>query len=199
VAVIILTTMVLWMNKQSRNIGSDIRGKIDAAVGKSQVWGLISLAFVSVFREGIEVVLFINAAMFNSSAENSLIGGVLGLIIALIIAWLIFKTTLNLNLKNFFQLTGAFIILIAAGMLAGGIHELEEAGIIPIIIEHVWDINSILNEKGAVGSFLKAVFGYNGNPSILEVIAYLTYLFTAIRLFFTSGHDSIKKDNKPQA
>ena len=186
VAVVILTTMVLWMNKQSKNIGADIREKIDASVGKSQIWGLISLAFVSVFREGIEIVLFMNAAVVNSSTENSLIGGVLGLIIALITAWLVFRTTLNLNLKKFFQVTGIFIIFIAAGMLAGGIHELEEAGIIPIIIEHVWDINNILDEKGIVGSFLKAVFGYNGNPSITEVTAYIAYLVVSFKLFFTS-------------
>lgn len=186
VAVVILTTMVLWMNKQSKSIGADICGKIDAVVGKSQIWGLISLAFVSVFREGIEIVLFMNAAVVNSTTGNSLIGGVLGLIMALFMAWLVFKSTLNLNLKKFFQLTGAFIIFIAAGMLAGGIHEFEEAGIIPIIIEHVWNINSILNEKGTVGSFLKAVFGYNGNPSITEVLAYFAYLAVTIKLFFTA-------------
>lgn len=183
IAVVILTSMVLWMNKQSKNIGLDIRGKIDDAVGKSQIWGLISLAFVSVFREGIEIVLFMNAAVINSSAENSLIGGVLGLITALILSWLIFRTSINLNLKKFFQLTGAFIVLIAAGMLAGGIHEFEEAGIIPIIIEHVWDFNSILNEKGTLGSFLKAVFGYNGNPSITEVLGYFAYLAITIKLY----------------
>lgn len=186
IAVVILTTMVLWMNKQSKNIGSDIHGKIDAAAGKSQIWGLISLAFVSVFREGIEIVLFMNAAVINSSTENSFIGGVLGLITALIAAWLVFRTTLNLNLKKFFQVTGAFIIFIAAGMLAGGIHELEEAGIIPIIIEHIWDINNILDEKGIVGSFLKAVFGYNGNPSITEAAAYIAYLAVSFKLFFTT-------------
>ena len=193
-AVLILTTMVLWMNKQSKNIGSDIHEKIDAAVGKSQIWGLILLAFISIFREGIEIVLFMNAAVVNSSTENSLIGGVLGLIIALAIAWIIFKTTVTLNLKKFFQLTGAFIIFIAAGMLAGGIHEFEEAGIIPIIVEHVWDINGILNENGTVGSFLKAVFGYNGNPSIIEVIAYFTYLIVAVKLFFSASPQKSKKE-----
>ncbi len=187
IAVIILTTMILWMNKQSKNFGSDIRLKIEAAIGKSQIWSLISLAFISVFREGIEIVLFMNAAVINSSAENSLIGGVLGLIIALIVAWIIFKTTARLNLKKFFQLTGVFIIFIAAGMLSSSIHEFEEAGILPIIIGQVWNINSFLDEKGTIGSFLKAVFGYNGNPSIVEVLAYFTYLAVTVKLFFTAN------------
>jgi len=192
VAVCILTTMILWMNKQSKNLGSDIQMKIDAAVGKRQIWGLIALAFISVFREGIEIVLFMNAAIVNSSTENSLIGAVLGLIIALLIAWVIFKRTAKLNLKKFFQLTGALMIFIAAGMLAGGIHELQEAGIVPIIIEHVWDINGFIDENGPVGSFLKAVFGYNGNPSILEVLAYLTYLVVILKLFFTASPKNSK-------
>lgn len=183
-AVVILTSMVLWMNKESKNIGSSIRDRIDSSIGKRQIWGLISLIFISVFREGIEIVLFMNAVVVKASTENSLIGGVLGLVIALLAAWLVFRTTVNLNLKKFFQITGVFVIFIAAGMLAGSIHEFEEAGTLPIIIEHVWDINFVLDEKGVIGSFLKAVFGYNGNPSISEVIAYITYLGASIMLFF---------------
>ncbi|MCX9077118.1 MAG: FTR1 family protein [Candidatus Methanoperedens sp.] len=191
VAVVILSSMVLWMNRQSRSIGTEIQQKVDAAVGKKHVWDLVSLAFVSVFREGIEVVLFINATVVNVSTENSLIGGILGLAAAIVIAWLVFKSAVNLNLKSFFQITGAFIILIAAGMIAGGIHELEEAGILPVFIEHLWDINGIFNEKSTIGSFFKAVFGYNGNPSISEVVAYVSYLALTIRLFFFKKRETI--------
>lgn len=186
VAVVILTTMIFWMNKQSTTIGAEVREKVEIAVGKRQALGLVALAFVSIFREGIEIVLFMNATIVNSSAESSLLGGILGLAIALLIAWIVFKTAVNINLKKFFQITGLFIIFISAGMLAGGIHELQEAGILPVFIEHVWDINDILDEKGILGSFLKAVFGYNANPSLLEVIAYLAYLIVAIKLFFTT-------------
>ena len=194
IAVIILTTMILWMNKQSKSINSEILDKIESAVSKGQIWGLISLAFISIFREGIEIVLFINASVINPSTETSLLGGILGLLLALLIAFIVFKTTVNLNLKKFFQITGAFIILIAAGMLAGSIHEFEEAGIIPIVIEHVWDINPIINENGIVGSFLKSVFGYNGNPSFSEVIAYLLYLVVTFKLFFTSRSQSSRNE-----
>lgn len=187
VAVTILSTMLLWMNKQSKSIGSDIQTKIDIAVGKGHIWGLISIAFLSVFREGIEIVLFMNAIAVNVSPGNSLAGGVIGLVIALTIAWFVFKSTAKLNLKKFFKITGIFMIFIAAGMLAGSIHEFEEAGIIPILIEHVWDINSILDENGTAGSFLKAVFGYNGNPSLIEVIIYLTYLVVTLKTFSTAN------------
>jgi len=186
VAVVILTTMIFWMNKQSNTIGVDVREKVEIAVGKRQSLGLIALAFVSIFREGIEIVLFMNATVVNSSAESSLLGGILGLAIALIIAWIVFRTAVNINLKRFFQITGLFIIFISAGMLAGGIHELQEAGILPVFIEHVWDINGILDEEGILGSFLKAMFGYNANPSIAEVIAYLAYIVIALKLFFAT-------------
>jgi len=68
------------------------------------------------------------------------------------------------------------LLLIAAGLLAYGIHELQELGWIPMVVYPVWDINPILNEKEGIGAFLKALFGYNGNPSLIEVIAYLSYI-----------------------
>lgn len=184
IAVIILTTMLLWMNRQSKSLSSDIKEKINSAINSNQVFGLVALAFISVFREGIEIVLFMNAAVFGSSLENSAIGGALGLLIALAIAWLIFKSTLNLNLKTFFQITGTFIIFIAAGMLASSAHEFAEAGLFPAFIEHIWDLNGFLNDGHGIGAFLKAVFGYNANPSLTEVVAYLAYLFVAFKLFF---------------
>ena len=88
------------------------------------------------------------------------------------------------------------MIFIAAGMLAGSIHEFEEAGIIPILIEHVWDINSILDENGTAGSFLKAVFGYNGNPSLIEVIIYLTYLVVTLKMFSTANYSMHQGGNR---
>lgn len=186
-AVFILTSMVLWMNRQSKNLGAEIQEKLDSAIGGNHVWGLVSLAFVSIFREGIEIVLFMNATVSNSSPENSMIGGILGLASAMLIAWFVFKSSVKLNLKTFFQVTGAFIILISAGMLAAGIRELGEAGVLPTLIDHVWNINGLLNEESTFGLFLKSIFGYNGDPSILEVTAYISYLAIAMKLFFTNG------------
>ena len=90
--------------------------------------------------------------------------------------YIIYKGTSKINLKLFFTFTSYFLILIAAGLLAIGIHEFQEAGIIPIVIEHIYDINFILDEKGTFGSFLKGLFGYNGNPSLIETIAYGLYM-----------------------
>ena len=83
---------------------------------------------------------------------------------------------LRLNLRTFFQITSVLLVLFAAGLVAHGVHELNEAGIIPSIVEHVWDVNPILDEDFMAGSLLTTLFGYNGNPSLTEVIAYFSYL-----------------------
>jgi high-affinity iron transporter len=89
-------------------------------------------------------------------------------------------------LRRFFQVTGFLLILFAAGLVAHGVHEFNEAGVIPAVIEHVWDVNPILDENTTLGSMLKALFGYNGNPSLTEVLAYFVYfvaIFFSLRVF----------------
>jgi len=77
----------------------------------------------------------------------------------------------------FFRVTSVILVFFAAGLAAHGVHELNEAGIIPSVIEHIWDINHILDEKSITGEFLKTLVGYNGNPSFTEVISYFLYFF----------------------
>jgi high-affinity iron transporter len=138
-------------------------------------WALFSLSFVAVVREGIETVLFLTAAAFSATAAQTLAGSVLGLVTAIVVGWLIFVLGKELNVRVFFRATSVLLILFAAGLLAHGVHELQEAALLPTFIEHVWDINPVLDENGPVGSFLGALFGYNGNPSLLEVVSYVVY------------------------
>ncbi|MFA9397623.1 MAG: FTR1 family protein [Clostridiaceae bacterium] len=176
-AVFILTSMIIWMKKQSKDIKNDLQKTINNAVN-NKVYGLVFLAFVSVYREGVEIVLFLEAIKNTDSPLNTAIGSILGIIVAIIIAIMIFKYTVRLDIGKFFKITGLMIIVIAAGLFAHGIHELQEAGIIPIIIEHIYNINGVVDENGNIGSILKAIFGYNGNPSLIEMLSYLTYIVT---------------------
>jgi high-affinity iron transporter len=105
-----------------------------------------------------------------------LLGGLLGLAISLVIAWLLFRSLINLDLRKFFLATGILLILFAAGLVAHGVHEFNEVGWIPPLIDHVWDINHVLDEGSGLGELLKGLFGYNGNPSLSEVLAYVAYL-----------------------
>ncbi|MGB5933366.1 MAG: FTR1 family protein [Anaerolineae bacterium] len=174
-AVGVLTWMIFWMRYQGRYIKVALERDVQVAVTAGQNWALFGLAFITVFREGVETALFLSAAGFVSAAANTLWGGLLGLGVALLVGYLIFATAVRLDVKRFFDATSVLLLLFAAGLLAPGVHEFQEAGLIPVMVEHVWDINHILNEKSTPGSILKALLGYNGNPSLLEVSSYVGY------------------------
>jgi high-affinity iron transporter len=175
-AAVVLTWMIFWMQRQGREVQDDLESDVRRASATGNRWALFSLAFVAVVREGIETVLFLTATAFSTSPAQTLIGGALGLVIAIALGWMLFAMGRQLNVKAFFRATSVLLLLFAAGLLAHGVHELQEAALLPIFIEHVWDINPILNDKGTIGLFLSALFGYNGNPSLLEVVTYVLYL-----------------------
>jgi high-affinity iron transporter len=171
----VLTWMIFWMQRQGRQVQAELEQDVRRAVTVGSGWALFSLSFVAVVREGIETTLFMTAAAFSATAAQTLIGGGLGLVAAIVIGWLIFALGKELDVRVFFRATGVLLILFAAGLLAHGMHELQEAAVLPTLVEHLWDNNPILDENGPLGSFLRALFGYNGNPSLLEVISYLCY------------------------
>jgi high-affinity iron transporter len=107
----------------------------------------------------------------------------LGLIVSIALGVVLYTGSRRLNLRQFFTVTGILLIVFAAGLLAHGIHEFQEAAILPTTVEHVWDTNRFVNEDSRVGEFLTALFGYNGNPSLLEVVAWAVFLVTALAFF----------------
>ena len=191
-AAFLITFMIIWMLNQ-KHIVVDLHKKVDKEIGEQHKAGLFFLVFTSVFREGIETVIFLGAASFVS-VENNVLGALLGIIAAIILGYAMFIWSKKINIKAFFNVTSVLLILFAAGLVAHGIHEFEEAGILNPGVEHVWDINPAaplaeegiypaLHENGIVGSFLKGMFGYNGNPSLLEVLFYFGY-FVVIFLVY---------------
>ena len=176
----VLTWMILWMKNHGGTLKSEIEEQTNrAALGKGQK-ALFALAFLAVFREGIELALFLLAARLTSSPLQTVSGALLGLIGAGILGWILFTSTMRLSLRNFFGATNILLIIFAAGLVGLGVHEFNEAGIIPSVIEHVWDFNGILSDKSEVGLLLKALVGYNGNPSLTEVSAYVSYLVVLV-------------------
>jgi len=171
----VLTWMIFWMQRQGRHIQAQLESDVRAAVTAGSAWALFGLAFVAVVREGIETALFLTAAAFSATPAQTLVGGVLGLAVAVALGWLMFAAGGRLNVRAFFRVTGVLLLLFATGLVAQGVHELQEAALLPTFVEHVWDINPILDEKSLVGQFLKSLFGYNGNPSLEEVVAYSLY------------------------
>ena len=176
-AVGVLTWMILWMAKRSANIRRHLQAQVDSAVTTGSALGLVLLTFVVVVREGVETALFLFATTrIEESAALSTIGALLGLVLAVGIGYGIYRGATRLNLRAFFNVTSVLLIVFAAGLLAHGIHEFQEAGVVPIVVEHVWDINDVIPEQSTAGRFLTAVVGYNGNPSLTEVIAYVVFL-----------------------
>jgi high-affinity iron transporter len=180
---IMLTTMILWMMKQGK-IAEKLEAEVAVHLSTAQRFDLFLLVFLAVLREGIETVIFLNAAAI-ATGGNTLIGSVLGIAAAVVLGYLIFVAAVRVPLKKYFTATSVLLLLFAAGLVAHGVHEFEEAGVIPIIVEHLWDVNPALNpdgsypalhEKGIIGEFLKGLFGYNGNPSLVEVVSYILYL-----------------------
>jgi len=172
----VLTYMVFWMDRQAKKIKPEIQSQLEKAISGGELITIISLPFLAVFREGAETVLFLSALSAKNPDSVSLLGGILGLVLAVLIVFTIFVGGKKIPLRPLFQGSGIFLLLIAAGLLAYGIHEFQELGLIPELYAPVWNINHILNEKVGLGQFLKSIFGYNGNPSLIEVIGYTSYL-----------------------
>ena len=125
------------------------------------------------------------SAAVTVSQTSTVSGAIIGLVSAIFLGYLIFVEAKKINIQKFFTATSVLLILFAAGLVAHGVHEFQEAGIVPIVAEHVWDINPtvvtegvypLMHEKGYIGSILKGLFGYNGNPNLLEVVSYVAYI-----------------------
>lgn len=172
----VLTWMIFWMQRQGHQVERSLEGSARRAALSGSRWGLFALAFVAVVREGIETVLFLAAATKGTAPLMAFLAGAAGLGMAAALGWFIFVAGKRLNLRFFFRVTGTLLLLLAAGLLARGIHELQEASALPVLVEHLWDLNPILNEESLLGSLLAALFGYNGNPSLLEVVGYAAHL-----------------------
>ncbi len=179
----ILTWMIFWMGKQARFLKSELEESVNKAAASTGKRAMFWLAFVAVVREGVELAFFITAAFFAGSQNpvtnniiQTLAGTILGLGTAALIGYTIFATSLRLDLRRFFQVTGILLILFAAGLVAHGIHEFNEVGWVPGVVEHVWDVNMILDENSVAGQLLQTLFGYNGNPSLTEMFTYFTYI-----------------------
>ncbi|SNQ62383.1 FTR1 family iron permease [Candidatus Methanoperedens nitratireducens] len=179
----VLTYMIFWMASNSKKIKGDLQEKIDVSISEGQMLGIAALSFISVFREGVETVLFLGTLAITSPLDT-LLGFILGVATVVLLSFAMFKGIHRLDVGRFFKYTSILLVLFSAGLIATGVHELNEAGIIPPVVEHVWDLNPPVNtdgtypalhENGIIGSSLKSLAGYNANPSLTEVIAYIGY------------------------
>jgi high-affinity iron transporter len=179
-AVGILTWMIFWMRYQARVQRSELEQALALRVGTRQSWGVAALASIAVFREGVETALFLSAAAFANPTAEPLTGALIGLVLAVAAGYLVYNSSLHLNLRLFFSATSLLLLLFAAGLMAQGVHELQEAALIPVLDPGLWNTNFLINEHSLVGKLLQSVVGYNANPSLTEVLTYLGYWLVAL-------------------
>ena len=188
VAVAMLTYMILWMKKAARSMKQQLQDSVQMALnrGNGQGWALVGMAFLAVAREGLESVFFLLAVFQQSPTWSMPVGAVLGLLTAVVIGALIYQGGMRLNLAKFFRWTGAFLIVVAAGLVAGSLRALHEAGVWNHLQEVVFDSSKYLHEDSPLGVLLGGFFGYTDHPTQGEVLAWLLYL-VPVMIWFLHG------------
>ncbi|MBN0044887.1 FTR1 family protein [Streptomyces actuosus] len=193
VAVGLVTWMVFWMRRTARHLKAELHGKLDAALQMGTA-ALVATAFLAVGREGLETALFVWASVHAASdgTPRPLIGVALGLATAVLLGWLFYRGALKINLAKFFTWTGGMLVVVAAGVLAYGFHDLQEAGWLPGLRDTAFDISGAVPPDSWYGTLLKGVFNFQPDPTVLQVTVWLLYLVPVLVLFlapagFASG------------
>ena len=176
VAVALVTWMVFWMKRTARNMRNELENKVDQATGMGTL-AMASTAFVAVAREGLETALFIyaNFRTVKSSFAPS-IGLVLGLATAIGLGFLIYRRTISFNVSKFLQITGVALIIVAAGVLAHGIGDLQEIGWLPGSTTLAWNIDSTLAPDSLLAGILAGSIGFATTTTWLQVGIWALYL-----------------------
>jgi high-affinity iron transporter len=188
VAVGFLTYMVLWMRRESRTVAQGIRRGVDSAVETGGRLAMVSLVFVMVVREGIETGLFIFGITQTSTPLQVALGAVLGIAAAVALGYAVYAGGKRINLGTFFKVTGVLLILVAAGLLAHGVAEFQEAGLLPELLP-LWNVSGapVVGEELLVSELLTALFGWDPEANLLEVIVWAAYLL-AVGYAFLRPH-----------
>ncbi len=193
-AVALVTWMIFWMAGHARNLKHDLETKLEAAVAGTGM-GIVAVGFVSVGREGVETALFIWANV--TSSGNALMGTVaalLGILVAVGLAYLIYRGLVRINLSRFFFWTGLFLVLVAAGVLLYGIGDLQEAGVLPGSGEPAFSLAELIPPSSWYGTVLAGVFNFTPEPTWLQFGAWLVYLLVVTALFL---RQSLRRPTTP--
>jgi high-affinity iron transporter len=187
VAVGFVTWMIFWMAKAARTLSGELRAQIDKAADAGR-WSLTIVAMLAVGREGLETALFLwaateTAAGGTGNTTSPVLGAALGLLIAVLLGYLIYRGALKINLGRFFTWTGAFLIVIAAGVLAYGVHDLQEAGVLPGLNNLAFDVSAAVPPTSWYGTLLKGIFNFSPATTVLEAAAWLLYFIPTLSIF----------------
>ncbi len=183
IAVVFVTWMVFWMRKASRSIKGELEGAVDKALAMG-AGAVATVAFLAVAREGLETAVFVWSSVSNSTSPTvGFSGAVLGLATSVVLGYLIYRGALRINLAVFFKVTGALLIVVAAGVLAYGVHDLQEAGVLPGLNNLAFDVSSVIAPTTVLGTLLKGIFNFQPDPTVLQVLVWVAYVVPVLALF----------------
>jgi high-affinity iron transporter len=190
IAVAFVTWMIFWMARAARSLSGELRGAVDAAADGSR-WSLALIAVLAVGREGLETAMFLWASTktatsgtrFSEPSWQPLLGAALGIVTAVLLGYLLYRGAISINLGRFFAWTGGFLILVAAGVLAYGIHDLQEASFLPGLDNLAFDLSDRVDINSWYGALLKGVFNVSPATTKLEAAAWLLYAVPVTALF----------------
>ena len=187
IAVGLVTWMVFWMAKTARTLGSELRSHVDKAANGA-AWGLVLVAALAVGREGLETALFIwAAAQATGESTLPLLGALLGLLAAAGLGYLLHRGVLKVNLGKFFTWTGVGLIIIAGGVLAYGVHDLQEAGILPGLHNLAFDVSAAVPPSSWYGTVLKGTLNFSPATTWMEASAWLLYVIPVLFLYIRAN------------
>jgi high-affinity iron transporter len=187
IAVGFVTWMIFWMAKAARSMSGQLRSQVDRA-SDARPWSLVVVAMLAVGREGLETALFLWAATQAASrgagsGTSPLLGAALGLLLAVGLGYGIYRGALKINLTRFFTWTGVFLILVAGGVLAYGVHDLQEAGVLPGLNNLAFDVSAAVPPTSWYGTLLKGIFNFSPATTVLEAAAWSLYVIPTMTLF----------------
>lgn len=195
-----VTWMIFWMAENARLISAELKEKLDAA--QTSAWAVILLAALSVGREGFETTLFIWSATRTAGTEANatpMLGALVGIAVAVLMTWAMMRGVMRINLSRFFTVTGAFLVIVAAGVLSYGIHDLQEAGILPGLNTTAFESYRYIDPSGFIGTLLKAVFNLSSTTTWFEAGAWVLYVGIVMPLFIRAQRPGLKSSTSPRA
>ena len=191
----VLTYMTFWMQNHARGLSQDLQRKSDQALSRGTRFGFAAIAFQAVGREGVETMVFTLAIIFANSKQAAApvngnllwLGALLGIAVALALAFYIYKIGAKLNLRRFFQVLGILLMVFAAGLLADAIQNMQELNWLPFGRGQLWNSSGLVSEASNIGDILHQLFGYAERPSLLQSLIWLTYIAVGITFFVYLG------------
>jgi high-affinity iron transporter len=182
-AVGFVTWMVFWMKRTARHLKGELEGQMSTAVLAGPL-ALTAAAFFAVVREGLETSLFIYANFKTvSSTPSATVGLALGLGVAIALGYLIYRSSIKINLSKFFNYTGIALIVVAAGVLSYGIHEYQELGWLPGADFFIWDVTSWIPKDSLLASVLGGTIGFDTTTSWLQFTLWAAYLAAVLSIY----------------